>query len=94
MFGSNSYEQAQIESWLEQTLVEFEPLVVKLLDSLWGWKALTEQVYNNLVKELKDWFKNLDSHLKDKTYLVGNSLTIADIAVATYVYYIYKMFYD
>ena len=75
-------------------MTEFDPLVIKFMGSLCGWGQIQESVHNNIAKELKDWFKNLDAHLKDKTYLVGNSLTIADIAVATYVHYAWRLFYD
>lgn len=94
LYGQSSFEEAQVESWLEQILTEFDPLSIKLLGSICGWGQLTEPVHNSIVKELKEWFKNVDAHLKDKTYLVGDSITIADIALSTYVYYVYRVFYD
>lgn len=67
---------------------------MKLLGAVCGWNATTETVYNSILKEFKDWLKNTDSHLKDKTYLVGNSITISDLAVASYLHAVFRVHLD
>ena len=38
--------------------------------------------FNNAAKEIKEHVKTINLHLQDKTHLVGNRITIADIALS------------
>ena len=44
----------------------------------------TKSEHDESLKELRNWSKIISSHLELRTYLVGNSISIADIAVACF----------
>ena len=94
LYGASSFEKALIESWLDSCLSELDQITIGLLGAVCGFAPKTKVVYNSLVKEIKDWCKILDTFLKDKTYLVGNSISIADIAVASYIRLLLRVHLD
>lgn len=50
--------------------------------AIFGWSRIDADTYNDALKNLKAALQILNSHLKDKTYLVGNNITAADVVVA------------
>ena len=68
---------------------EIEPLSFALLYSLLGHCPVDPELHKKASTDLSDRFKILDFHLKDRQYLVGTTLTIADLALAALVYYFY-----
>jgi hypothetical protein len=52
------------------------------------------KVYTELVKEVKDGARFLDSHLKGRTYVVGDSITLADLKMASIFKYAFTLLFD
>lgn len=59
-----------------------------------GYEPQTKEKFTQIAKALKDWSKGLEDYLKDKTYLVGDQLTIADIAIASYYHWLFRLLFD
>lgn len=59
-----------------------------------GYEPQTKEKFNQITKLLKEWSKNLDENLKGKSYLVGDQLTIADIAIASSYYWLFRLLLD
>lgn len=49
--------------------------------SIFGHKEYPSETFQNAVKGIKETLKIVNTHLEGKDYLVGNTLTIADIAL-------------
>eukprot|EP01135_Chromosphaera_perkinsii_P002145 Nk52_evm79s217 gene=Nk52_evmTU79s217 len=65
LLGDNGEESAQITDWLSNRCTYFEPLRLKC-----------ETFFSS-----SDALGNLNDYLEDKVFLVGNSITLADISM-------------
>jgi len=52
----------------------------EIVYNTFGFKS-NPDAYTNAVKSIKDSAKMIDAHLKGKQWLVGSSLTVADVVV-------------
>lgn len=80
--GSSLEERAQVVQWMNYGSTELASAVAS-----WVYPALslvesTQQLVQRAKEDLKKEFTFLNEHLKTKTYLVGERLTLADISVA------------
>lgn len=80
--GSSLEERAQVVQWMNYGSTEVASAVAS-----WVYPALslvesTQQLVQRAKEDLKKEFAFLNEHLKTKTYLVGERLTLADISVA------------
>lgn len=79
LLGQNPFEQAQIDQWIETTFVD-----LTLPVSAWTYPILQKAPSNADVmqkarQDVQAFFGNLNKHLQTRTYLVGESVTLADI---------------
>jgi elongation factor 1-gamma len=94
LFGKNAWEQAQIENWLNLSLSELDPFVINYVCSVIGYVPLTKDRFNQITKTLKDWAKSFDEHLNGKSFIVGDSLSIADVSVASYFFWLFRLLFE
>jgi len=94
LFGSNNFEAAQVEQW-----IEFSANEIDLPASVWVFPILgfiqnnptaTQRAKGDIRKVLEV----LNSHLADKTFLVGERLSLADFVVATSLHRLYEKVLD
>eukprot|EP00008_Paramoeba_atlantica_P008232 CAMPEP_0201475950 /NCGR_PEP_ID=MMETSP0151_2-20130828/1246_1 /ASSEMBLY_ACC=CAM_ASM_000257 /TAXON_ID=200890 /ORGANISM="Paramoeba atlantica, Strain 621/1 / CCAP 1560/9" /LENGTH=355 /DNA_ID=CAMNT_0047856167 /DNA_START=545 /DNA_END=1612 /DNA_ORIENTATION=- len=81
LFGNNDIESAVVESWIAFASSEIDtPL------SAWVWskegKIDQPGIEKTASVDIRKVLAALDGHLKGKTYLVGDAITLADIVVA------------
>lgn len=69
--GTTSMDNIHVDQWLEYVTTDLAPLCE-------GWSNGTNKIPFTKAPAIK----LLDTHFKSQTYLVGNTITIADIAVA------------
>ena len=50
--------------------------------SLFGHVQADADIYNDALKSVKDNIRVMETALKNKEYLVGNSITVADVVIA------------
>lgn len=67
---------------------------VTILVNVAGWFPTTKEKYNDVKRSLKESLKTLDNHLKGKKYLVGDELSIADIAICSMLVHPYRLVLD
>jgi elongation factor 1-gamma len=70
---------------LDYISTEVEPVFVKLILSVLGWAPLDAATLGKATHELITKLKVLDARLQNNKYLLGNTLTIADINAFTNV---------
>jgi len=94
LFGSNNFEAAEVEQW-----IEFSASEIDLPASVWVFPILgfiqnnptaTQRAKGDIRKVLEV----LNSHLADKTFLVGERLSLADFVVATSLHRLYEKVLD
>jgi len=86
LLGKTSREAAIIDQWIHITETEFAAnmfLVYQLLNGSISpyYQPLKDTFHERCVRSLR----LLDSHIKDRTYFVGDDLTFADIVISALV---------
>ena len=81
--GANAFETAQINQWVDFSHTTLQPHMYNILRAVFGYgEPADPEVFNNSVKEVKEIAKTVNVHLQGKKYLVGERVTVADIAIA------------
>ena len=84
LYGASFYQQAQVDQWIDFSANELEPA-----RGVWLYTVLGALPSNNpkpvqeAKKDVEAALKVLDSHFLHNTFLVGQGVTLADIAVFT-----------
>jgi elongation factor 1-gamma len=79
LLGSNEFESAQVDQWIDFSRGSFAPHVIPIYIATFGVAPSNADTYNEAVKALKEALKTLNTGLEGKEYLVGNTLTVADL---------------
>jgi elongation factor 1-gamma len=83
LFGTNFYENALVEQWIDWSAFEVEPARGAWLLPIFKVLDYNKRVYEEAKKDIDAYMAVLDKHLLTATYLVGNQITLADIVVGT-----------
>lgn len=83
LYGSNEHQESSVDQWLDWTALELEPPMVQLMLPIFGLMEYDKDKNKKALSDIMNVLRVLDSHLKINNYMVGNNLTIADIAVAS-----------
>ena len=90
LYGRTAFEAAQVDQWLDFTLTELSEAVwtcllhTVLSERVPAYKKTPEEL-KKAVATVNDAFCALNLTLEVRTFLVGERLTAADLAVATYL---------
>lgn len=74
--GSTEYDQAQVESWLTYGVTNIEVPISALKAS-----SSSSELTNSIKNDLESALFVINSHVMSSTYMVGDDVTIADIAL-------------
>lgn len=81
LLGKNAYEQSLVTQFLMSEGTELAPTAAKVIYPLLGYMSYEAAQWSQAVKELLAKLKIYDAILQPRTYLVGESITVADIAL-------------
>jgi len=93
-YGRTFYESAVVDSWIDFCAHELE-----LPCTMWVYPIIGYMPYNAAAcakakEHVTKALATLDAHLADKTYIVGDSVTLADITLASALVYPAKLAMD
>jgi elongation factor 1-gamma len=94
LMGSNAYEAAQVQQFVSLSDLEVLPHAAALVYPILGCVSYDDKVYHNAKAALNKVLAALDSVLLKKTFLVGESVTFADIAMVCALYRLFTMILD
>ena len=94
LLGKGLYENAQIQQWIGFANAEISAVAVKWLYPLLGYADFNFKATEEGKAAAKRLLGALNQHLRYKTFLVGNCVTLADITVACYLLPFYKTVFD
>lgn len=80
LLGSNDFERALVNQWVDYVSGTIYPNVFPVLKGTFGWPGADSDQYNDGLKSIKDSVKLINTHLQGKEWLVGSSITVADVA--------------
>lgn len=91
LYGATFFESGLVDAWVDFAANELELPATLWVYPVFGYlphnAGVTEKAKADLAKALG----TLDAHLADKTYLVGEKITLADLACASALVYPYKI---
>lgn len=87
LLGNNSFENAKINQWIEFATCEINNCQKSIIYPIFGWVEFSKEKSNKDDFKLKEYLLILEKELKNKNYLVGNRLTLADIILFRYLRY-------
>eukprot|EP00007_Cunea_sp_BSH-02190019_P006849 CAMPEP_0174232326 /NCGR_PEP_ID=MMETSP0417-20130205/2640_1 /TAXON_ID=242541 /ORGANISM="Mayorella sp, Strain BSH-02190019" /LENGTH=430 /DNA_ID=CAMNT_0015310355 /DNA_START=134 /DNA_END=1426 /DNA_ORIENTATION=+ len=94
LFGSSQYEAALVEQWVHFASNEIDLPAAAWLYPIWGLVAENPEATNKARSDIRSVLDTLNNHLADRTFLVGERVTFADIAVSMSLLPLYKMVLD
>eukprot|EP00924_Labyrinthula_sp_SR-Ha-C_P008643 maker-scaffold_37-snap-gene-2.0-mRNA-1 protein AED:0.02 eAED:0.02 QI:116/1/1/1/0.66/0.5/4/386/401 len=94
LLGSTPFQKAQIQSWIEFSGNEVEVPAVVSTYSLIGWMKMSQVPFEKARKDLNKAMSTLESHLKSRTFLVGEGISLADITLAAALVLPFKVLFD
>jgi elongation factor 1-gamma len=94
LLGSNAFENALVEQWLDFAGAEISlPMRVWIYPIL-GYMDNHPEATNKAKADIRKVLSILNDYLADKTFLVGERITLADIVVSLTLVYLYKLVLD
>ena len=94
MIGKTTYEQALVIQHICMIDCEVYPIYVKVLYPLFGYATYNPSEWKASVNELIAKMKVYDQMLLPRTFLVGESITVADAILATILHPAFTMILD
>ncbi|KAH7429873.1 hypothetical protein KP509_09G069500 [Ceratopteris richardii] len=82
LFGCSSYEEALVEQWIDVATTEVDANLSRWVYPLLGFSLPYSAEVKFCQASVKRTFSVLNEYLASKTYLVGHTVTLADIIMA------------
>ncbi|XP_010928857.1 elongation factor 1-gamma 2 [Elaeis guineensis] len=86
LYGSSLIEYARIEQWIDFASMEIDANIARWLYPRLGFLPFAAVAEESAVSALKRCLGALNTHLATNTYLVGHSVTLADIIMTCNLY--------
>lgn len=81
LFGSSLIENAHVEQWIDFATLEIDVNILRWFIPRIGFAVYLPQAEEATISALKRALDALNTHLASNTYLVGHSVTLADIVM-------------
>lgn len=94
MYGATFFESAQVDSWLDFSANELEIAAMMWLSPIFGHMPFDQNVADRAQADLFRALGVLEAHLLSNTFLVGNGITLADIAIVCALFNPMRMILD
>ncbi|XP_022929411.1 elongation factor 1-gamma [Cucurbita moschata] len=86
LFGSSSIDYGHVEQWIDFSTTEIDAHISTILRPRFGYGVYHPAVEEAANAALKRSFAALNSYLASNTFLVGHSVTLADIILTCNLY--------
>ncbi|XP_021714796.1 elongation factor 1-gamma 2-like [Chenopodium quinoa] len=87
LFGSSLIEYAHIEQWIDFSATEIDANIARWLYPRLGYGVHLPPAEEAAIAALKRSLEALSKHLASNTFLVGDSVTLADIVMTCNLFY-------
>nr|CAD1840934.1 unnamed protein product [Ananas comosus var. bracteatus] len=87
LYGSSLIEYARIEQWIDFSSMEIDANIGRWLIPRLGFAPYVPSAEEFAISSLKRALNALNTHLASNTYLVGHSVTLADIIMTCNIYF-------
>lgn len=94
LFGSNEYEEALVNQWIDFAASEIDLPAGVWLYPILGYIEFNAEATNLAKGDIRKVLQIINDHLANRTYLVGERISLADIVVGTSLVYLFKLVLD
>lgn len=94
LMGSTFFDSAKVDSWVDFCAHEIELPACVWYYPAFGYMPANDAATAKAKEDLANALKVLEKHLKDKTFLVGHKVSLADITIASALVYPFKFVAD
>jgi len=94
LFGSTSFEAAEVDNWIDFSVSEIDLPASVWLFPIFGSIENNPTATQRAKGDIRKVLEVLNSRLADRTFLVGERLSLADIVVATSLHRLYEKVLD
>ena len=81
LLGQGEMQKAQVRQWVDFGSFEIYHCSQSVVYPIFGWKAYCKEEADKANARVKDLLKVLDQQVKDKKYILGDTLTLADVSL-------------
>ncbi|XP_049849336.1 elongation factor 1-gamma-A-like isoform X2 [Schistocerca gregaria] len=81
-YGSSPYESSLIDAWIDWDTGKLQQPLMVWLYPIYGYLPYNQEATETAKKNVADALNVLNKHLAKKTYIVGESVSLADIVIA------------
>ena len=93
LYGKSVFQSAKVDELIDFTVSQFTKFAPAAYNIL-GYVPLTQQEYKESAEIFKDFCRHMNGLLKNKEFLVGDSITIADIRLISNLVYPFRSMMD
>jgi elongation factor 1-gamma len=94
LYGSDAYTTSQVDQWLDFVSGEIDSQMWNTIYMLFGMNQRNDGLFNTAIKTLSDALVAVNAHLGNQTFLVGSSISIADIHLASSLIEPFRILFD
>jgi glutathione S-transferase len=91
--GNNVFESAVSDQWVAWAQI-LHSSVRRAADAVHGTTVLDSKVFADLINNIKTQVKCLNTHLKGRTWIAGNHITVADIVCGVTLSSAFQLYLD
>ena len=88
LLGENIFEKCKIIQWIEFANNEIFKCNKNIIYPIFGWNNINKEDYNKDNNKIKEYLKIIEKELKNKEYIIGNKISIADIKLFSSLRYL------
>jgi len=92
--GKTSLQQSQVLMWIQFSETELLPTITQLVFPVMGLTPMNKSVQGKAMTSIKSQLGVLNSHLKTKTFMVGERISLADIVLTCTLLRLYEHIMD
>ena len=91
LLGENDFEKGQIRQWSDFAIFEIGYCAKEIVYPLFGWKNYCKESADKANNKFKEFMRTLDAQLKDKEFVMGAKLTLADVTLFRELKYFFQL---
>ena len=91
LLGENELEKALVRQWSDFGIFEIGFCAKEIVYPIFGWKPYCKESADKANERLKGFMRTLDAQLKDKEYVMGAKLTLADVCLFRELKYFFQL---
>ena len=91
LLGQGEMQRAQVKQWIDFASFEIASCAREIIYPIFGWKHYCKEETDKANNKIKELMKVIDQQLNDKKYILGENLTLADVALFCKLKFLFQL---